>query len=67
MPEKLLKITYQGAGPQKKINAYLRMPSQNYTILRREIELYLFLERQLPKCDVRTFWIGEFYNENAAE
>eukprot|EP00099_Drosophila_melanogaster_P000035 NP_001014491.1 refractory to sigma P, isoform B [Drosophila melanogaster] len=73
MPEKLLKITYQGAGPQKKINAYLRMPSQNYTILRREIELYLFQERQLPKCDVRTFWIDadkdeiEIVNQNDYE
>jgi len=67
MPEKLFKITYQGdvAGPQKKINAYLRLPSQNYTILRGEIELYLFHERQLPKCDIRTFWIGELYNENS--
>ncbi|XP_016962154.1 protein ref(2)P [Drosophila biarmipes] len=76
MPEKLLKITYQGAavaGPQKKINAYLRMPSQNYTILRREIELYLFEERQLPKVDVRTFWIDtdqdeiEIINQNDYE
>ncbi|XP_016994309.2 protein ref(2)P [Drosophila takahashii] len=76
MPEKLLKITYQGAavaGPQKKINAYLRMPSQNYTILRREIELYLFQERQLPKCDIRTFWIDtdqdeiEIINQNDYE
>ncbi|XP_017116978.1 protein ref(2)P [Drosophila elegans] len=76
MPEKLLKITYQGAavaGPQKKINAYLRMPSQNYTILRREIELYLFVERQLPKCDIRTFWIDtdndeiEIVNQNDYE
>ncbi|EDW90437.1 protein ref(2)P [Drosophila yakuba] len=63
MPEKLLKITYHVAGPQKKINAYLRMPSQNYTILRREIELYLFQERQLPKCDVRTFWIDSDQDE----
>ncbi|XP_016984798.2 protein ref(2)P [Drosophila rhopaloa] len=66
MPEKLLKITYQGAavaGPQKKINAYLRMPSQNYTILRREIELYLFQERQLPRCEFRTFWIDTDHDE----
>ncbi|KAH8282077.1 hypothetical protein KR054_005345 [Drosophila jambulina] len=73
MPEKLLKITYQGAGPQKKLNAYLRMPSQNYTILRREIELYLFQERQLPKCEIRTFWIDtdndeiEIVNQNDYE
>ncbi|XP_017050493.2 protein ref(2)P [Drosophila ficusphila] len=62
MPEKLLKITYQGSA-QKKINAYLRMPSQIYTILRREIELYLFQERQLPKCDIRTFWIDSDQDE----
>ncbi|KAH8248985.1 hypothetical protein KR032_004926 [Drosophila birchii] len=74
MPEKLLKITYQGAaGPQKKLNAYLRMPSQNYTILRREIDLYLFQERQLPKCEIRTFWIDtdndeiEIVNQNDYE
>lgn len=59
MPEKLLKISYQGDGAQKKINAYLRMPSQTYSILRREIELYLFTERHLPHCEIRTFWIGE--------
>ncbi|EDV54634.1 protein ref(2)P [Drosophila erecta] len=63
MSEKLMKITYHVAGPQKKINAYLRMPSLNYTILRREIELYLFQERQLPKCDVRTFWIDSDQDE----
>ncbi|KAH8255484.1 hypothetical protein KR038_004442 [Drosophila bunnanda] len=73
MPEKLLKITYQGAGPQKKLNAYLRMPSQNFTILRREIDLYLFQERQLPKCEIRTFWIDtdndeiEIVNQNDYE
>ncbi|XP_022230578.2 protein ref(2)P [Drosophila obscura] len=66
MPEKLLKITYQGpdvAGPQKKLNAYLRMPSQNFNILRREIEMYLFQERQLARCEIRTFWIDHDHDE----
>ncbi|EDW37147.1 GL26088 [Drosophila persimilis] len=66
MTEKLLKITYQGpdvAGPQKKINAYLRMPSQNFNVLRREIEMYLFQERQLAKCEIRTFWIDHDHDE----
>ncbi|BFF94296.1 protein ref(2)P [Drosophila madeirensis] len=66
MAEKLLKITYQGpdvAGPQKKLNAYLRMPSQNFNILRREIEMYLFQERQLAKCEIRTFWIDHDHDE----
>lgn len=70
MPEKLLKISYQGDGAQKKINAYLRMPSQTYSVLRREIELYLFTERHLPQCEIRTFWIDtdndeiEIVNQN---
>ncbi|KAH8335881.1 hypothetical protein KR074_001017 [Drosophila pseudoananassae] len=70
MPEKLLKISYQGDETQKKINAYLRMPSQTYSVLRREIELYLFTERHLPQCEIRTFWIDtdndeiEIVNQN---
>lgn len=62
MSEKLLKITYHSApaGVGKKLNAYLRMPSSNFSILRREIEMYLFQERQLSNCEFRTFWIGKY-------
>ncbi|XP_030376829.1 protein ref(2)P [Scaptodrosophila lebanonensis] len=63
-PEKLLKITYHGAtGPTKKMNAYLRMPSSNLGYLRREIELNLFQERQLPQCEIRTFWVDSDHDE----
>ncbi|XP_023032523.1 protein ref(2)P-like [Drosophila willistoni] len=57
MSEKYMKITYQGQPPAKKLNAYLRMPSQTYAVLRLEIEMYLFQERQLPKAEIKTFWI----------
>lgn len=62
MSEKLLKITYHNApaGTGKKLNAYLRMPSNNFSILRREIDMYLFQERQLVKCEIRTYWIGKY-------
>lgn len=59
MADRLLKITYHGAGATKKLNAYLRMPSVNLFILRREIEMYLFQERQLPQSEIRTYWIGK--------
>lgn len=63
MSERLLKITYHGApaaaGGRKKLNAYLRMPSNNLTILRREIELFLFQERHLPQIEIKTYWIGK--------
>ncbi|EDW77753.2 uncharacterized protein Dwil_GK24381 [Drosophila willistoni] len=73
MPEKLMKITYQGPPPAKKLNAYLRMPSQTYAVLRREIDMYLFQERQLPKAEIKTFWIDadndeiEIVNQNDYE
>ncbi|KRF98729.1 uncharacterized protein Dwil_GK27174 [Drosophila willistoni] len=57
MSEKFMKITYQGPPPATKLNAYLRMPSQTYAVLRREIDMYLFQERQLPKTEIKTFWI----------
>ncbi|KRF98730.1 uncharacterized protein Dwil_GK24659 [Drosophila willistoni] len=57
MSEKFMKITYQGPPPATKLNAYLRMPSQTYAVLRREIDMYLFQERQLPKAEIKTFWI----------
>lgn len=61
MADRLLKITYHGAaaGATKKMNAYLRMPSSNFSILRREIEMYLFQERMLPQSETRTYWIGK--------
>ncbi|XP_060644676.1 protein ref(2)P [Drosophila nasuta] len=72
MAERLLKITYHGAsaGVTKKINAYLKMPSASLNILHREIEMYLFQERQLPKTEIRTYWIDadsdeiEIVNQN---
>ncbi|XP_017857357.1 PREDICTED: protein ref(2)P [Drosophila arizonae] len=75
MSEKLLKITYHNApaGTGKKLNAYLRMPSNNFSILRREIDMYLFQERQLAKCEIRTYWIDsdgdeiEVFNQNDYE
>lgn len=61
MTERLLKITYHGAatGATKKLNAYLRMPSSQLGILRREIEMYLFQERQLPQSEIRMYWFGK--------
>ncbi|KAH8274072.1 hypothetical protein KR044_009872 [Drosophila immigrans] len=71
MAERLLKITYHGSiGASKKINAYLRMPSASLNILHREIEMYLFQERQLPRTEIRTYWIDadsdeiEIVNQN---
>ncbi|KAH8412864.1 hypothetical protein KR009_006349 [Drosophila setifemur] len=63
MPEKLLKITYQGVGVQKKQNAYLRMPIENCYILRNEIKRYLFEDRQLPRTEFRIFWIDSDHDE----
>ncbi|KAM8714968.1 hypothetical protein ACLKA7_002076 [Drosophila subpalustris] len=74
MSERLLKITYHGApAGGKKLNAYLRMPSNNLTILRREIELFLFQERHLPQIEIKTYWIDadsdeiEIVNQNDYE
>ncbi|XP_034474089.1 protein ref(2)P [Drosophila innubila] len=75
MSDRLLKITYHGApaGAKKKLNAYLRMPSNNLIILRREIELFLFQERHLPQIEIRTYWIDtdsdeiEIVNQNDYE
>ncbi|ALC38980.1 ref-2-P [Drosophila busckii] len=81
MPEKLLKISYNynaatagaSAGQKQKLNAYLRMPSNTWMVLRREIEMYLFQERQLPNAEIRTYWIDadsdeiEIINQNDYE
>ncbi|KAH8377104.1 hypothetical protein KR093_003466 [Drosophila rubida] len=73
MAERLLKITYHGAatGTAKKINAYLRMPSAHLHIdMIYEIKMYLFQKRQLPKTEIRTYWIDtdsdeiEIVNQN---
>ncbi|EDW57683.1 protein ref(2)P [Drosophila virilis] len=65
MPERLLKITYHDApaSASKKLNAYLRMPSNTFAVLRREIEMYLFQERELPVCNFRTYWIDSDSDE----
>ncbi|XP_064539090.1 protein ref(2)P [Drosophila montana] len=65
MPERLLKITYHDApaSATKKLNAYLRMPSNTFAVLRREIEMYLFQERELPVCNFRTYWIDSDSDE----
>ncbi|XP_030561830.1 protein ref(2)P-like [Drosophila novamexicana] len=65
MAEGLLRITYHGlpSGATKKLNAYLRMPSNTLADLRREIETYLFQEREQPVCHFRTYWIDSNSDE----
>lgn len=59
MDQHFLKITYHSSA-SKKMNAYLKMPSPTYRVLKKEIEMCLFDERQQPRCEIRTFWIGKF-------
>ncbi|XP_065357454.1 protein ref(2)P [Calliphora vicina] len=61
MDQNFLKITYHlGA---KKMNAYLKMPSPTYHVLKKEIEMCIFEERKQPRCEIRTFWIDEDHDE----
>lgn len=62
MDQHFLKITYHPSG-SKKMNAYLKMPSPTYHVLKKEIEMCLFDERKQPRCEIRTFWIDEDQDE----
>uniref|UniRef100_A0A1A9W6U2 ZZ-type domain-containing protein n=1 Tax=Glossina brevipalpis TaxID=37001 RepID=A0A1A9W6U2_9MUSC len=61
-PDKFLKITYK-LQSGKDLHAYLKMPSPTYEYLKKEIEMYFFRERELPFCEIRTYWFDEQSDE----
>lgn len=61
-PDKFLKLTYK-LQTGKDLHAYLKMPSPTFEYLKKEIEMYFFRERDLPACEIRTFWFGKYGRE----
>uniref|UniRef100_A0A1B0B0K9 ZZ-type domain-containing protein n=1 Tax=Glossina palpalis gambiensis TaxID=67801 RepID=A0A1B0B0K9_9MUSC len=61
-PDKFLKLTYK-LQTGKDLHAYLKMPSPTFEYLKKEIEMYFFRERDLPACEIRTFWFDEQADE----
>uniref|UniRef100_A0A1B0G2C5 Protein ref(2)P n=1 Tax=Glossina morsitans morsitans TaxID=37546 RepID=A0A1B0G2C5_GLOMM len=61
-PDKFLKLTYK-LQTGKDLHAYLKMPSPTFEYLKKEIEMYFFRERDLPACEIRTFWFDEQSDE----
>ncbi|XP_037822611.1 protein ref(2)P-like [Lucilia sericata] len=61
MNQQPLKITYHSG--DNKINVYLKMPSSNYHVVKKEIKMCLFVEHNQPPCKLRTYYIDEDHDE----